>query len=162
MAKTLDISKPNTITAKGREVNASRVGKEIFVGSDRSIYQDRRWVRLRALLIEPTCRYCSANPSCILDHWTPVSMCKDPLDPYNLVSSCRDCHLKLSATYDAVGGVYRNVRSGKPDPRDAKFYERVRIMVETGMVAKALTVVRRKTKERTATLYAMTARVYGC
>jgi hypothetical protein len=85
---------------------------------------------LRAWLLGamPSCLYrlpgiCSGKAT-VADHWTPTSVAPHlAMEPTNLVPACRHCHDVLTKKFDAVGGIIGNVVKGKPDPRDARYYE---------------------------------------
>lgn len=152
MVKTVDLSRgdPRKLISA---VKASADDKKLVYASGRgskpSPYTDQRWRNLRALLVRGPCLYCNQRPAALLDHHMPVSAGGQFFDPNNLVPCCRTCHDTLTKKYDAAGGLYGNVKQGKPDPRNAAFYARVAELIESGKVANAMKVQRRTARKTT-------------
>jgi len=57
--------------------------------------------RARHLRLEPSCIACGRDQELEVHHVTPVHAAPDrELDPKNLATLCRDCHLSLGHAYD--------------------------------------------------------------
>ena len=150
MPRKIDGSKPSRAMVKG---NVSRLVKPEQrsvrdAAEARTQYQDARWRRARAYLMDLhqwRCMYalwdCEGDAK-VLDHYVPVSLKGDFFEPSNLLPACKRCHTYLTNTYDAIGGTHGRTRPGKPDPRTPDYYQLIDAV--RSQYAIAIRVKRRK------------------
>ena len=115
--KTRERKKPWIATKRGRNTRKKDTGELVkpFSGklsNNKDFYNSKEWraTREKVLSQNAVCMWClytgKVSPATEADHIIPVDRCEsegiNPLDPNNLVPSCRSCNARR-ASYESKG-----------------------------------------------------------